>query len=150
MSLALDQLGQLTELSGVTANLTASLDNLAATGIDSISIEQLNTAGVLGATPALTTLESAISASNTNAIGLPNALSLEISDAQANALADFGASPLTGLGGFSFANDSADVLLDSAGATHLSTSLKDLQKLNIDAVGISGDLTVDLGVQGLV
>ena len=156
MSLALDQLGQLTEISSLNTNtLTSSLDNLAAAGVDQISIEGLAVSGVsaTGNLADLTTLESAISASNTNAIGLPNALSLEISDAQANALADLGA-PLTGLGGFSFANDNADVILDSAGATHLSTSLKDLQKLNIDAVQftnqlgaeiLTGDVGLDLG-----
>jgi hypothetical protein len=138
VSLALNQLGQLTDLNGVTTNLTASLDNIAATGIDSISLEQLSTAGVLGATSDIATLEAALSASNSNLVGLPNALSLEISDAQANALADLNAFSFNGA-------DSTDVILDSAGATQLSTSLKDLQKLNIDGIGIDGDLTLGLG-----
>lgn len=59
-----------------------------------------------------------------------------ISDAQASALIS---------AGVEFADDDS-VTMSAAAGTHLSTSLKDLQSLHVDAVLISGDgLTVDLG-----
>jgi hypothetical protein len=63
------------------------------------------------------------------------------------------------LGGLNFANgDNITMDVNDAQSTHLSTSLKDLQKLGVDAVAISGDLdgnaattnslSIDMGSEG--
>ncbi|MBT8595677.1 hypothetical protein G6672_09365, partial [Polynucleobacter paneuropaeus] len=63
-------------------------------------------------------------------------LTLSITDAQAGVLASHH------FGSFG----TGDVLVDGAHSTHLSTSLKDLESLNIAAVSVGADgLTVDLG-----
>ncbi len=135
ITLALNDAGQV-DLSNLTT-LTAGLDNLATAGIDQISVEGLGV-DALGEFD-IFALESALNTANIN--GGP-ALGLQISDAQANVLAD----NVLPDGTMAFADDATQVLVDAGEGTHLSTTLKDLQKLNIDAVGVMGDgLTVDLG-----
>ncbi|NDH48891.1 MAG: hypothetical protein EBX99_13895, partial [Acidimicrobiia bacterium] len=111
-------------------------------GIDQINVEALGTTGLTGDATLgefdIFALESALNTANIN--GGP-ALGLQISDAQANTLAD---------GTVAFADDASQVLVDAGEGTHLATSLKELQKLNIDAVSVMGDgsLTVELGGAG--
>ena len=173
VSLQLNELGQLTEINGAGGfgaggidalgthadTLAHNLDALINAGIDDISIEQISAANVATHFESVHGLEHAISAANQDHLGAGSTITtadaqaiadhsgtahpmaLEISDAQAQALV--GADS----GNFSFTSgDDAAVLVDGAHSTHLSTSLKELQKLNIDAVSVGADgLTVDLG-----
>ena len=89
-------------------------------------------------------LAGQLAGSGIDLIGINGAASgtLHLSDTQATALIDAGLS-------FS-GEDTAILSASNAEGTHLSTSLKELQKLGVDAVLLSGanSLTVDLGASG--
>ena len=76
---------------------------------------------------------------------------MTISDAQAHQLAQDTTAIFTGIGGapetgFHFAAGNTDTIVDGAHSTHLSTSLKELESLNISNVAVGADgLTVDIG-----
>ena len=89
-------------------------------------------------------LAGQLAGSGIDLIGINGAASgtLHLNDTQATALIDAGLS-------FS-GEDTAILSASNAEGTHLSTSLKELQKLGVDAVLLSGanSLTVDLGASG--
>ena len=153
-TLALDSTGGLAELTAMTgpgATLTADLDQLAAHGVDNISLEAL--AATDFSTPealaALHSLDDAIHlVDGVHGGHAADHLTLSITDAQAGSLVEHGFS------GFEFA---ADVSVHGH-STHLSTSLKDLEILNVGHVDISNGLigtdsiehiSIDLGATSL-
>jgi hypothetical protein len=128
----LDQLLQASQLAN-TAGINLSDTGANAVGIDKLGIDLSNNATDLTTTN-VASFGSALTTLRTE--GLDLSILLDQQDATA----------LTQLpGGFQFsAQDivSLEITADSANTvgTHLSTSLKDLQKLGVDAVAIAGDL----------
>ena len=136
-TLALDSNGGLAELTAITglsgATLTADLDQLAAHGVDNISVEALAASDFSSdsALAALHNLDDAIHlVDGVHGGHAADHLTLSITDAQAGALVahDFG----------SF-DSSIDVSVHGH-STHLSTSLKDLEILNVGHVDIANGL----------
>jgi riboflavin synthase len=132
-----------TQLSQVTTSASASA--LAAAHVDNVHINLVDVVGTAsGFADELTTLLGTSGLSNLNTAHLNTTIDLvgsgavSISQAQANVLvAD----------GLHFASDDTITLQANSGTgTHLSTSLKDLQKLGVDAVtavGGVGHVAVD-------
>ena len=131
--------GDLTAIDGFTDEFTA----LANAGFDQVSIEQITNIDSLlgGASGLLSSTDSNVGLGGSALGNLANAtngtgLTLSISDAQAHALVN---------SGLEFA-DGNNIALDGAYGTHLSTSLKDLEKLKIDQVSVGADgLQIDVG-----
>ncbi len=135
------QLAEVATLAG-----TAGVD-LAAQGLDNISLNlagqtQLDAllAANVGSNSAL---DQSLSAVRTEGLGINT---IDMGSTTAMHLSDVQASGLVTDGLHFAANDNIEVQA-AAGSTHLSTSLKDLQKLGVDAISASGvsSMTVDMG-----
>jgi hypothetical protein len=108
-------------------------------GIDNVQIN-------LADQDALTNLLSIDSAKFDQQLASLDGISLTTIDMAAGAsvsLSDADASALLA-DGLSFAADDSISLQAEAGSTHLSTSLKDLQKLGVDAVAVAGAAVADV------
>ena len=102
--------------------------------ITNLNVEQLD---IAGSESALTNLESQIANVDSHLAAGEHAISLTINDAQAHDLVAHGDH-------FTLGNH--DVILDGAHSTHLSTTLKDIEGLNISNVSVgAGGLTIDMG-----
>nr|WP_315226297.1 Ig-like domain-containing protein [uncultured Limnohabitans sp.] len=125
VSLNVDSLAQINELSSLSTGLAAS-------GIDNVNLhlaDQTALDAVFADSGFGTSFDSFIAAGLNASIDMTNNLA-SLNAAQASSMI---------AEGLHFAsNDIVDVQFDTAQGTHLSTSLKDLQKLGIDAVGIGG------------
>ena len=123
----------LNALSGDLTNLSANIGKLDAAGIDEISFS-LSSEGQL---------ESLLGSGNLSAL---NNIALNHIDATV----DFGSSHIN-VQDLSYNSDLDKItynLSDASQGTHLNTSLKDLQKLGVDAVSIGAavsDISLDLG-----
>jgi hypothetical protein len=123
----------LNALSGDLTNLSANIGKLDAAGIDEISFS-LSSEGQL---------ESLLGSGNLSAL---NNIALNHIDATV----DFGSSHIN-VQDLSYNSTAYKItydLSDAAQGTHLNTSLKDLQKLGVDAVSIGAavtDISLDLG-----
>jgi hypothetical protein len=123
VSLNVDSLAQINELSSLSTGLAAS-------GIDNVNLhlaDQTALDAVFADSGFGTSFDSLIAAGLTTNIDMTNNLA-SLNAAQASSMIAEGLHFAT--------NDIVDVQFDTAQGTHLSTSLKDLQKLGIDAVGI--------------
>lgn len=121
----------------------AALSDLAKFGIDSVRID-LSSQDLLTALTSDATLAAdlaAIRASGLTVTTIDMGAAATLTEAQVATLID---------NGLSFAADDTITVTEDAGSTHLSTSLKDLQKLGVDTVTVTGaaagaDLHVTLG-----
>lgn len=118
----------------------AALTGLTNFGVDSVRID-LSNQDLLNALTSDATLAqdlAAIRASGLTVTTIDMGAAASITESQAATLIDHG---------LSFAADDSITIASDANSTHLSTSLKDLHKLGVDAVSVSGvsNLSVDLG-----
>jgi hypothetical protein len=160
-TIALDNAGQLQDANGGDLNvaaLTGDVNALASAGVDQISIEQFSDKGfnsIFGADKGIVIGSVNATGDGVNGGELGNLVSaiqahdhtdpthhvnLSISDAEAQTLLSDG---LT----FATTDGHSDVSLDGAYGTHLSTSLSDLEKLNIDQV-VVGNAGLEMNVGG--
>jgi hypothetical protein len=135
VSLNVDSLAQINELSSLSTGLAAS-------GIDNVNLhlaDQTALDAVFADSGFGTSFDSLIAAGLNTSIDMTNNLA-SLNAAQASSMI---------AEGLHFAsNDFVDVQVHAAQGTHLSTSLKDLQKLGVDAVSI-GAAAGDAAIHGI-
>ena len=135
VSLNVDSLAQINELSSLSSGLAAS-------GIDNVNLhvaDQTALDAVFADSGFGTSFDSMLAA------GLSASIDMTTNLASLNAAQ---ASSMIAEGLHFASNDFVDVQMHAATGTHLSTSLKDLQKLGVDAVGI-GAAAGDAAIHGI-
>ncbi|MBT8550347.1 hypothetical protein G6731_00010 [Polynucleobacter paneuropaeus] len=134
--LAIDRADELVIDPADAAQLQQTMKNLAGDEFTQVSMSELSTNDVTSHADGLRVLESSINAAYAGNDNPP--IKLHLTDDQAQGLAQ--------IDGFAFTAGNKDTAVD-AKENRLTTSLKDLEKINIDAVSLSGAAAIDLTVQ---
>ena len=142
VTLDVKSVSQLAEVAALAG--TAGVD-LAAKGLDNVSLnlaDQTQLDALLAANVGSnSTFDQGLSAVRNEGLSVTT---IDMGSSAAVHLSDIQASGLV-LDGLHFAANDFIEVQAAAGSTHLTTSLKDLQKLGVDSVSLTGSHNIDLG-----